>query len=786
MLAYDRASVRSLDENGRLHVEKSHISKSTVNPYFGKEIPGYEKLGLEPDKKYYLLRHPDELAKAVKTFNNIPILKKHVPVTADAPRQDLIIGSTGTDAEFNHPYLDNSLVFWTKPEIDEIESNKKKQLSCAYSYDPIMEPGVFEGMPFDGIMTNLKGNHLALVEEGRAGPDVVVGDSMDNYSFLNSIESEDDLTPERAAKVWALYNRPGSPGEKEAAKQALIRGGAWREEDHPRKTTGPHAGEFTSKASGSTKRQKTYYEAVKEGGKKGWSRSQGPNVNTWRHKDFPNEVFEHGYSHEPGGSWWRHRAKGSNKPYAQGTNAQEFADYLRKKGYDNIVRDFMLGNDSVVVGDSKLGGNTEVKMPELKLSPKALYAKGALVAYLGPRLAQDARINLTPIVEGVTSRNFKTKRPIIEYAVKHATRGKLAQDADLDDLPQLLEALERHEEEPPEEDEGTNILAGGGMGQVPDLPIHMDKVLGFLKDKLSPDHYGYVKDELSRAGTESDPPFGSNVSQMVKDMRRDADDADKRKKRAADHLGRDESEEEEKEREERESEDRRRHDADDRRLMSDYRHARDRYRKAKDALDRRHDADDRRHDDADDKRLDEDCKDAKASMDRAFDKWRKHRAKDKRDDDDADDRRGKGRDRRHADDDPPDFEGVPKTGAGTETEEGDKRRHGMDAATVNAMIARQVAETRQEQRAVNDAARFVRPWVGDLAMDSFTTANDVYKTALKMLGKNVDNLHPDSYKPILESIERPGSKQPRRHALDSIAMKSFSERFPETTRIQHM
>jgi hypothetical protein len=40
-----------------------------------------------------------------------------------------------------------------------------------------MKPGVYQGQHYDGIMTNLRGNHVALVENGRAGADCVVGDS---------------------------------------------------------------------------------------------------------------------------------------------------------------------------------------------------------------------------------------------------------------------------------------------------------------------------------------------------------------------------------------------------------------------------------------------------------------------------------------------------------------------------------------------------------------------------------------------------------------------------------
>lgn len=175
--AFDRASVRTVDVDGRLHVEISNISKAVVNPYLGREIPGCAALGLDPMRTYMLLRDPDELQRAAPTFNNIPLLSRHVPVTADRPQKELVVGSTGTDAVFDAPYLKNSLVVWDSVAIAGIESKEQTELSSAYRYDADMTPGTFDGVAYDGVMRNIRGNHVALVEVGRAGRDVVVGDS---------------------------------------------------------------------------------------------------------------------------------------------------------------------------------------------------------------------------------------------------------------------------------------------------------------------------------------------------------------------------------------------------------------------------------------------------------------------------------------------------------------------------------------------------------------------------------------------------------------------------------
>ena len=176
MMAQDR-SLRSYDQDGRLHVESSNISKATVNPYYGSEIPNYQQLGLEPKKVYYLLRDPEELEKAAPTFNNLPLLSKHIPVSADEPQKDVIVGTTGSDAKFEDGYLKCSLAVWDSEAIAGIESGEQVELSSAYHYTADMTAGEFEGRHYDGVMRDIVGNHVALVDVGRAGRDVVVSDA---------------------------------------------------------------------------------------------------------------------------------------------------------------------------------------------------------------------------------------------------------------------------------------------------------------------------------------------------------------------------------------------------------------------------------------------------------------------------------------------------------------------------------------------------------------------------------------------------------------------------------
>jgi uncharacterized protein len=175
-LAFD-ASARSIDTDGRMHIDRSHISKAAVNPYYGFEIPNAEMLGLDPQKIYYLFRSPEELSKGADTFARLPILSKHIPVSADSPRQDLIVGSIGSEVNFLDPYLDADVCIWDAKAIAGIETETVREFSCAYHYVPLMTPGEYNGERYDGIMTQIRGNHLALVEAGRAGSDVLAADS---------------------------------------------------------------------------------------------------------------------------------------------------------------------------------------------------------------------------------------------------------------------------------------------------------------------------------------------------------------------------------------------------------------------------------------------------------------------------------------------------------------------------------------------------------------------------------------------------------------------------------
>ena len=157
--------------------QRTPISKATVNPYYGREIPEADNLGLEPERVYYLLRDPGELAKAALSFARNQLMFKHTAVSADDPKQDSIAGTIGSEVEFQAPYLIADLCIWDSEAIAGVETDTVRELSASYRYRADMTPGMYEGQRYDGVMREIQGNHVALVKSGRAGSDVMAADN---------------------------------------------------------------------------------------------------------------------------------------------------------------------------------------------------------------------------------------------------------------------------------------------------------------------------------------------------------------------------------------------------------------------------------------------------------------------------------------------------------------------------------------------------------------------------------------------------------------------------------
>ncbi|WP_289702593.1 DUF2213 domain-containing protein [uncultured Parasutterella sp.] len=210
-IAFDSVSVRSVDANGFLHVERSPLTRVQVAPYLGREISGWQAQGLDPERMYHAYRPPEELSSAetIKSINGIPIHLEHHDDAGEPEDKKTRVGTTGTDGAFNAPFLMNSLHIFDQDAINRINDGSMKELSLAYTYIPEFKSGVTDdGEKYDFIQRQIRANHLALVENGRAGPSVKVSDSGKEINMAD-IENKDAGTEQKevdlAQKIIDLH-----------------------------------------------------------------------------------------------------------------------------------------------------------------------------------------------------------------------------------------------------------------------------------------------------------------------------------------------------------------------------------------------------------------------------------------------------------------------------------------------------------------------------------------------------------------------------------------------------
>lgn len=197
-----KESKRSFDWNGFMEVKGNPISKSGVYPYLGSEIPGAE----DPDRIYYVYRPAEELARqeTIDSFKLMPFIDEHEILGKSgmpAERKGMQ-GTIGEQVYFDEPYLRGNIKIHSSAAQSLIKAGKV-ELSPCYGCDWVKGDGTFDGKPYQYTQRNIMGNHLALVEEGRTGPDVAVQDhrkfTLDSAELLPM-----EFTPEQLAQLKAL------------------------------------------------------------------------------------------------------------------------------------------------------------------------------------------------------------------------------------------------------------------------------------------------------------------------------------------------------------------------------------------------------------------------------------------------------------------------------------------------------------------------------------------------------------------------------------------------------
>lgn len=177
-------TARIPDLNGWYEVRKNPLSRVGVFPYVGGSINAPDK-----DKIYQVYRPADELstAETIASFKLLPWIDEHTMLGDEergltpAERKG-VQGVIGENVYFEDGVLYGNIKVFSEAMSNLIDSGKK-ELSCGYRCLYDFTAGTFEGQPYDAVQRRIRGNHLALVDEGRMGPEVAVLDCADKLTF---------------------------------------------------------------------------------------------------------------------------------------------------------------------------------------------------------------------------------------------------------------------------------------------------------------------------------------------------------------------------------------------------------------------------------------------------------------------------------------------------------------------------------------------------------------------------------------------------------------------------
>lgn len=199
------ASKRKADANGWWEIARNPISKVGVFPYLGSSIGAPE-----PDRVYMVYRPAEELSapEAIESFKLLPWVDDH-----DFLGDDEDIGLMPAEQKGVHGVIGENVVFDPADEtlyanikifsraLKQQIDNGKRELSAGYRCVYDFTPGVYQGIKYDAVQRQHRGNHLALVDRGRMGPDVAVLDHLKFTVDAKELEPMSKLTPLQAAQA---------------------------------------------------------------------------------------------------------------------------------------------------------------------------------------------------------------------------------------------------------------------------------------------------------------------------------------------------------------------------------------------------------------------------------------------------------------------------------------------------------------------------------------------------------------------------------------------------------
>ena len=119
------------------------------------------------------LRRPEDVfaADALASFRNVPSTYGHPDerlVTAENAKR-LSVGFVGENIRVDGRWVVMPITITDADTISRIEAGETIQLSAGYTADVDEEAGEYDGEVYDAVQRNIRGNHVAIVAQARAG-----------------------------------------------------------------------------------------------------------------------------------------------------------------------------------------------------------------------------------------------------------------------------------------------------------------------------------------------------------------------------------------------------------------------------------------------------------------------------------------------------------------------------------------------------------------------------------------------------------------------------------------
>lgn len=180
MFLADRLKItteREYTDEGFLKVP-ARISRTGIQEYLAVEMGLTDR---DPTDIIRVYRPEEEVFtdESLQSFANKPVTNNHPPELVNPSNsKQFSVGMSGPEVTRDGMFAKTVLHVIDGEAIKNIESGKV-ELSNGYTADIEWTAGVTpDGEQYDAIQRNIKGNHIAIVERGRAGPACRVADNL--------------------------------------------------------------------------------------------------------------------------------------------------------------------------------------------------------------------------------------------------------------------------------------------------------------------------------------------------------------------------------------------------------------------------------------------------------------------------------------------------------------------------------------------------------------------------------------------------------------------------------